>query len=274
MRALWAVLFGLVPIAGLGTFVVAWIKNAWLPDNQSEIGKEIDFLFYVILWITGFFFLVTELLLAYAMLAGKAGADGKGRFFHDSVKLEISWTLVTAGILLFLGLYQIPTWAKAKFSSEMPKGPPDCLVTASQFRWDVRYPLWEENADKPAVLDTRNPNLQESFELANEMHVPAGRQVLIHLTTRDVIHSFWIPNLRVKQDTLPGHMIPVWFDAQKPGTYPWVCAELCGWGHYTMQAKVIVHPKEGPDSYEAWLKQVTRNFRAGQALQGPVAQKQ
>ncbi len=269
MRTLWVVLFGLVPVGGLATFVVAWLKNAWLPENQSEVGKEIDFLFYVILAITGFFFLVTELLLAYAMLTGKAKADGKGLFFHDSAKLEISWTLVTAGILLFLGLYQIPTWAKAKFSSEMPKRPVDCLVTASQFRWDVRYPLWDENGSKPAELNTGNPNLQESFELANEMHLPVGERVLIHLTTRDVIHSFWIPNLRVKQDALPGHMIPVWFDAQKPGTYTWVCAELCGWGHYTMQAKVIVHGKE---DYEAWMKRMTRNFKAGQALQGPLKQ--
>jgi cytochrome c oxidase subunit 2 len=270
VRILWVVLFGLVPIAGLATFVVAYVKNAWLPENQSEIGKDIDFLFYVILGITGFFFLVTEVLLAYAMLTGRAKADGKGSFFHGSTKLEVGWTLVTAGILLFLGLYQIPAWARAKFATHMPKRPVDCLVTASQFRWDVRYPTWDDQAGKPRELNTANPNLHESFELANEMHVAVG-ETLTHLTTRDVIHSFWIPNLRVKQDALPGHMIPVWFDAQRPGeTYEWVCAELCGWGHYTMRAKVIVHTKE---DYDAWLKKMTENFRKGEALQGPVAKK-
>ena len=137
------------------------------------------------------------------------------------------------------------------------------MVTASQFLWQIRYPMWDEQSNKPKVLNSLNPSLQESFELINELHVPEcdaenGEQVLIHLSTRDVIHSFWLPNVRVKQDALPGHMIPVWFDAKRPGIYEWVCAELCGWGHYRMRARLIVHPRQGPDSYNEWLKKESK----------------
>jgi cytochrome c oxidase subunit 2 len=137
----------------------------------------------------------------------------------------------------------------------------DALVTASQFLWQVRYPTWDESKQAFNQLNSLNPNFQESFETINELHVPAGETILIHLTTRDVIHSFWIPSMRVKQDALPGHLMPVWFDTKQWRTdhereFELVCAELCGWGHYRMRAKVVVHPTRA--DYENWLKQKTR----------------
>ncbi len=267
MRGLWVVLFGLVPIFGVGAFVLAGVTpGAWLPENvTSELGYglDIDRLFYVILGITAFFFVVTEVLLVYAMLTGKGRDNGKASYVHGNHVLEIGWTIMTAAILVFLAFYQIPTWAKAKYKSERPKKPPDALITASQFLWEVRYPAWDDTASPPGprVLDTLNPSLQDSFEIINELHMPPGEQFLIHLTSRDVIHSFWLPNLRIKQDALPGNIIPVWFEAKKPGTYSWECAELCGWGHYRMRAKLIVHKNRA--EYEDWLKEKTREQTHG-----------
>jgi cytochrome c oxidase subunit 2 len=264
MRMFWTVLFLLVPVFGVGAFIAGAIADGgWLPRGISSYSQSIDSLFYIILGITGFFFVVTELLLAYAIFTGRGPAEGKSHFSHGNKNLEVGWTVMTAAILLFVAFTQIPVWSRAKFISNKPKKTPDAMVTASQFLWQIRYPMWDEQANKPKTLNSLNPSLQESFELINELHVSEtdadkGEQTLIHLSTRDVIHSFWLPNVRVKQDALPGHMIPVWFDAKRPGIYEWVCAELCGWGHYRMRARLIVHPREGPDSYNEWLKKESK----------------
>lgn len=270
MRYFWTLLFAFIPVLGVGLFVISYgMPGGWLPPNVSTIGAEIDFLFYVILAITGFFFVVTEVLLVYAILTATGKTSGKSTYTHGSKSLEIGWTLMTVLILLFVAFYQMPTWAKAKFFHDFKDAHPDvkpmALVTASQFQWQTRYPNWDSETNQPKPLNWRSPDYRDSFETYNEMHLPAGETVLIQLTTRDVIHSFWIPAMRVKQDALPGSVIPVWFDtnkltqadfAGKPTLeYEWVCAELCGWGHYRMRAKVVVHAtKEG---YHDWLKQMT-----------------
>ena len=268
MRILWTLLFLLIPVLGVVVFVLAGLApGAWLPEGVSTIGEDIDFLFYLILAITGFFFVVTEVLLVYAMFTARGQPDGKAAFIHGNYTLEIGWTVMTAIILVFVAFYQIPVWARAKM--DQPEKEPDALVTASQFLWQVRYPMWDAATNRPKPLNTKNPSLAESFELVNEMHVPANEKVLVHLTTRDVIHSFWIPAARVKQDALPGHIIPVWFDLNKPGEYEFVCAELCGWGHYRMRAKVVVHPSR--EDYERWLQAKTAEVIQGAQKSGSGA---
>ncbi|MEZ6045805.1 MAG: hypothetical protein R3C11_09570 [Planctomycetaceae bacterium] len=91
------------------------------------------------------------------------------------------------------------------------------------------------------------------MHLVNELVVPAGKKVVINLRTEDVQHSFFAPQLRVKQDALPGKMIPVWFEITEPGTYDLLCAELCGWGHYKMRALIRALPE---DEYAAFLKEL------------------
>lgn len=262
MRLFWSLLFLSVPIFGVGLLAIsAMLKHGWLPENISTHGGGLDGLFYIILAITGIVFVATELMLVWAMFTGRGNNGGKSTFVHGNRTLEITWTAVTSGILLFVALYQIPIWRLAKFQSQKPKTDVDALVTASQFLWEIRYPAWDEKANKPYRLNTLSPDLGASFQLVNELHIPPTSDaerypVLIHLTTRDVIHSFWIPACRVKQDALPGHIIPVWFDATKPGAYEWVCAELCGWGHFRMRAKLVVH--ESLDDYYSWLKEQSR----------------
>ena len=257
MRSFWALLFLMVPVFGVVAFVLSAIStHAWLPENISSTGKDIDHLFNVILLITGIFFIITEVLLVIAMFRGRGQHNGKAAYTHGNRQLEIGWTVMTALILLFIAFYQMPAWKKSKYQSQKPKTEPDALVTASQFLWEVRYPAWDASTGKPRKLNTLSPVLGESFQKIGELHVAPNEPVLIHLTTRDVIHSFWLPNCRVKQDSLPGHIIPVWFDANKPGEYEWVCAELCGWGHFTMRAKLVVH--ESRAEYEQWLREETK----------------
>jgi len=281
VRYFWALLFLTVPVLGVGLFVFSYLRpGGWLPSNVSTIGDEIDFLFYAILAITGVVFVLTQLLLVYAMVTATGRTAGKSTYTHGSKQLEIAWTLLTAAILLFIAFYQVPTWAKAKFFGQFKEAHPDikptALVVASQFQWQTRQALWDDAANKPREFNWKSPNFRDSFEMYNELHMPAGEPVLIYLTTRDVIHSFWIPAMRVKQDALPGTVIPVWFDAsklkptdfgpEKTKEFEWVCAELCGWGHYRMRAKVVVHATR--EDYNAWLKQKTAELNTVKKKEG------
>jgi len=265
-KLLWALLFLSVPIFGVVSFWVCHQHGALWPENISEVyGRKIDHLFDVITWITGIFFVGTELLLVYAMFTSKdEDAPEKADFVHGNRTLEIGWTLMAAAILIFVAFYQIPIWTEVKV--QKPKKPADAHITASMWMWQVRYPLWDEQANAPRKLDVVQPALAETFELTNELHIPAKETVLIYVTSRDVIHSFYVPKMRVKQDAVPGLLIPVWFDAVRPGNYEFYCAELCGPGHYMMRARVVVH--ESRADYERWLREQTARLRApGQPVQ-------
>ena len=99
---------------------------------------------------------------------------------------------------------------------------------------------------------TTEPNPGDLY-FVNELHVPTGKPVIINLRTQDVQHAFFSPQLRVKQDAVPGLVIPVWFDIEKVGDYDLVCAELCGWGHYKMKARIVAQSQSSVDKY---LKQL------------------
>ncbi|GBD36877.1 Alternative cytochrome c oxidase subunit 2 [bacterium HR36] len=259
-KILWTLLFLSVPVFGVVSFWFCDLYGALWPENVSKVyGSKIDHLFDVIMWITGIFFVGTELLLVYAMFTSKdEDAQEKADFVHGNRTLEIGWTLMAAAILIFVAFYQIPTWTEVKV--QRPRKPADAHITASMWMWQVRYPLWDEQAKAPRKLDVVQPALAETFELTNELHIPAQETVLIYVTSRDVIHSFYVPKMRVKQDAVPGLLIPVWFDAARPGDYEFYCAELCGPGHYMMRARVVVH--ESRADYERWLREQTARLRA------------
>jgi len=254
VRIFWTLLFLTVPVFGVVSFWLCAVYGAWLPEYHSTIGGPIDNLFYIILGITGFFFVATEALLVYAMFSARGGEGGKSSFTHGNRNLEIGWTLMTAAILLFIAFYQIPVWNSAKL--DKPNKDADALVTASAWMWQVRYPAWDAAKEEPKKLDPLNPSLADSFELSNELHVVKGEPSLLYLTSRDVTHSFYIPKMRVKQDAVPGLMIPVWFTPTKSGDYEFYCAELCGPLHYNMRGRVHVH--ESKADLHKWLREQSR----------------
>ncbi len=231
---------------------------------------------------------------------------------HDQHRLELAWSIVPGIILLIIAVTQIQTWLEIKDRNWMPKPGKEkdtqqIEVSARQFEWRMRYPSaermksWDEN---PALADDFRPRRywdqearqwisnygqqEDDVHVVNEVHVWKDNRVLIHLATRDVIHSFYLPNLRLKQDALPGKVIPVWFEATEANTRfneetgkwedgyrydkktkTWVhddeniwelaCAELCGWGHYKMQGKLYVH--ETKEDFLKWLDYATNEQR-------------
>jgi len=208
----------------------------WLPENVSTFGRDIDWLFHLIYYITGItFILVFATMLAFiVMYRDRPGR--KARYTHGNTTLEIVWTVVPALILVILTLLSVPAWSRIKMS--IPDTDFTVQVTAKQFNWQVTYP----GADgKFGTADDKT--------LLDEMHVPVNKPIRVILKSQDVIHSFFVPQFRIKQDAVPGHEIRAWFDATKPGKYEWPCAELCGFGHSGMRGWIYVHT---PEEYQKW----------------------
>jgi cytochrome c oxidase subunit 2 len=239
-----------VPVLGLAVMFWAPDIGMGLPPDVSEHGHEIDHLFMFCLILTGVIFLITEVVLFWFMWRYERRSNRDPVIFtHGSHNLELVWTIIPALTLLFIALYQMNAWADVKIRK--PKDAKTIIeVTARQFEWRIRYP-GEDN-----VLHTPDDILD-----VNTLHVPLDEEVIIELKSMDVLHDFFVPQLRVKQDAVPGTNIPVWFRAQEPGEYDLVCAELCGWGHYKMKGQVTVESRE---DYEAWLKQLKEEQEATQ----------
>jgi len=212
---------------------------SWLPENVSPYGKEVDFLFYLIYYVTGgVFILVAAAMIAFLVLY-RHREGRRARYTHGNTTLEIVWTIVPALILVMLTLLSAPTWARIEM--RLPQTDLEIQVTAKQFNWLITYP------GPDGKFGTED---DKTFE--NEVHVPVGKPVVLILKSRDVIHSFFVPNLRFKQDAVPGREIRRWIEAIKPGKYEIPCAELCGFGHSGMRGWLYVHT---PEEYEKWVKE-------------------
>jgi cytochrome c oxidase subunit II len=248
----WALLFLCVTIFGVGLFVIAPSMNWWLPHNISETGRSIDHLFMFILVLTGAVFIGTELTLFFFLWRYDARTNAKpAKFTHGSHTLEICWTIVPAATLLFIALYQMNTWAAAKMRRPTLNGgpmPATVEVSGRQFEWRLRYP------GEDGILGTKD----DLFDV-NDLHVPVGEDTLVNLKSMDVLHSFFLPNLRVKQDAVPGMLIPVWFRPMEEGVFDIPCAELCGWGHYKMKGRLTV---ESRAAYEKYLSDLRKRQNA------------
>lgn len=227
---------------------------AWLPENLSTYGVEVDRLFYVILAITTVVFISTEALLFFFLFKYRARRRGeKGVYTHGSVKLEIVWTAVPAAILVVLAFYSQKVWSDIRGTP--PQDPFVVRVTARQFQWEFTYP------GPDGVFGT-----DDDVESLNLLHVPYGRTILLELTSKDVIHSFFLPAFRIKQDAVPGLTSRVWFrpneaarrkveEMAKSGKtknqWEIACAELCGLGHTNMRGFLTL---ESQADFDAWYK--------------------
>lgn len=255
MRRFWPIFFLAWPIIAI---VWSWLapKYGWwfhMPA-QSPLGQEIDNLFYLILVIVTTVFIGTNMALVYVLWKFSSDTQGeKGLFTHGSHILEMVWTVTPAGVLLFISLYQMDVWARFRMVKTFDKeavAHPLAEVTARQFEWRIRYPAVGRNFKNKAEIDEwlKHPSPDDIYTV-NDLHCPSNKPVLIHLRSEDVLHSFFIPDLRVKQDAVPGLIIPVWFEASRQNHYDLICAELCGWGHYKMKGRITAQSNADFDKY-------------------------
>ncbi len=260
MGRFWSLLFLLVPILGTAVMVAPIVSQTgmlaghWLPEDVSAFnGRIVDQLFYLILALTGVIFIGTGLALFAFMWKYDAAKNTEAvKYTHGNHALEVVWSILPAGTLLFIAIFQMDAWASSKMRRPMLPGPDAqlgtaddvprpalALVTGRQFEWRIRYP------GSDGVLQTA-----DDIYTVNELHIPINEEIVLQIESEDVLHSFFLPNLRIKQDVVPGMKQEIWFKATKTGTYDIVCAELCGWGHYKMRGRLVV---DTPEQYRQWL---------------------
>jgi cytochrome c oxidase subunit 2 len=210
----------------------------WLPDQASTVAPKIDNMFYLILYITTAVFIGVFVTQIFFMIRYRQKSGGKAIYSHGNNRLEIAWTLTPAAILIFLGVISQTLWSEIKQDVPAEKDSWVVEIRPRQFQWDVRYSGTDGKFGTP-----------DDIEAINNLHVPEGKMVLVKMTAQDVIHSFFVPEFRMKQDAVPGLLTQYWFTATKSGEYDIACAELCGLGHYKMKGRIFIHPQA---EFDAW----------------------
>ena len=216
-----------------------------LPEPVSTFGGEIDALYYMILAITGAIFVIVEVALIVFIIRYRRREGRKAAYSHGNKVAEMVWTVIPFVLVLYIAYQSNDVWLETKVAERALENESaiPIRVSGKQFEWNITYSGPDEE------LDTG-----DDFVVRNQLHVPVGRSVRIELTSEDVIHSFFLPELRVKQDAVPGMLIPVWFQATEAGQYTLACAELCGLGHYRMRASMTVHEL---DDYDRWMAEAS-----------------
>ncbi len=251
--------------AGLGIAGVAYGARAWLPQLASRHGAGIDaMLRYLLVSAGGLFLLGYVALGSLVWLGSRRRAIGQrltsGRTeWLVSGALGLAVAAVGEGGVLAIGM---PVWAEY-FGARPPADAVTIDVTAQQFMWNVRYPGPDgvfgrtdlrliDEASNPLGLDPSDPAGRDDIVTLNEMAVPVNRPVRIRLHSKDVIHSFFLPHLRVKQDAVPGMTPEIVFVPTRTGDFELACAELCGLAHYRMRGFVHVLTSA---QFAEWLRQ-------------------
>jgi len=260
------VLAGLILILIIASLYLYIAQPYWFPVLASEHGGSIDSLFMAVLIVTGIAFVLVQGALAYFVARYGAGGNERASYWHDNPKAEAGLLIATAVILTVLVFMGQRVWAQIYFS-DAPANATIVQVTGEQFAWNFHYagPDGQFGRTDPKLitqanfigLDRQNdPAGKDDILLQNQLHVPVGKPVRVRLRSKDVIHSFFLPNLRVKQDAVPGMGIEVGFTPTVAGQYEIACAELCGIGHYRMKAFLTIDPSE--DAFNSWLAEAAK----------------
>ena len=245
-----------------------------LPPLASAHGYEIDQMIYIvhglmlILFVGWGIFFVTALFKFNRHCNPKANYVGATS--HISSYIEMA---VVVSEIILLAAFSIPFWARQV--NAFPNRPDaiELKVVAEQFAWNIHYPGKDgkfgksnpklvDTQNNPVGLDNSDPNAKDDITTVNQLHIPVGRPVIIHLSSKDVIHCFTLPIMRVKQDVLPGMAIQTWFTPTKTGQSEIGCAQLCGIGHYRMKGFLTVHSQK---EYEDWLAKQSTAGGSGQS---------
>src|SRR5215475_6167405 len=211
------------------TSVIMLIPN-WNGEESSTAAPKIDDLLDVMIVLSSFVFSIVLVLMGYALWRWRAkpGDEGDGEPIHGNTRLEIAWTVIPTVIVLFGAIY---SWVTL---SDIEAHDPNRMVVdvyGQQYEWHFNYP--------------------EQGVTSRELHVPVDRQIEFRMHTLDVIHSFWVPEWRIKKDAVPGITTTAIVTPDKVGHYQLICTELCGYGHATMRAEVVV---ESVPEFRKWVE--------------------
>jgi cytochrome c oxidase subunit 2 len=248
----------LVVLTGITVYIFA-AKIWWFPPAITNFGHEIDDQFMRTLVITGVVFVLAQFGLALAVFRFRDQGQ-KATYFEGNNTMEIIWTLATLVLFVGLGLYARNAWAEVHFQGASAGAIP-IEVTGQQFAWYFRYmgPDNKFGMTKPervsastgnAVgVDPTDPAGKDDI-VSPVIEIPVNREIELIIKSQDVTHSFYVRELRLKQDAVPGMEIHMHFTATDIGQYEIACAELCGLGHYRMHSMLSV---VSDADYQKWL---------------------
>ena len=249
-------------ITGLLMFIIAIASillfagqnRWWFPEGISEYAPMIDAQFMRTLFVVAIAFTAAQFALGYAVIRFGRKGDARAVYTHGSNKLEVTWTIITGFVFVSLAILGQQVWAKLHLTAAADNSA-RIEVVAQQFQWNFHYSgadgtfgktearYIDDSALNFVGLDPNDPAGKDDAQLTT-LVVPKDRPVELTLKSKDVIHSFFVPALRFKQDTLPGMAIKVHFTANKEGKYEIPCAELCGSLHHNMKSNMIVIPSD------------------------------
>jgi cytochrome c oxidase subunit 2 len=219
----------------LSKFLSGWL----IAPSASTFGPRVDHLYNLVLWITGVIFVLTEAALVLFSFRYRKRPGQKALYSHGSTRAEVIWTAVPAAILIYLGFMSQSLWSELRVTRNFPTPALTIRVQAEQWLWHFKY------AGPDGVFGT-----DDDITVENAFHIPVDQPVEFQVTSQDVIHGFYIPDLRINQDAVPGLTSTIWVQANKLGTYDVRCTQFCGTNHYQMKGQITV---DTPDDYKTWL---------------------
>ena len=232
-----------IPLAVLavvigGATATVFLAFDWIPLQASEQAERVDRLLWFVVIACGVIFTIVLMFLLYSVWRFRAppGDEEDGPPIHGNTRLEIAWTLIPTLLLTAMAIwaYLVLTDNEALAEDRLVVN-----VTGEQFAWTFTYP--------DAGIES------------GDLRIPVDRQVELRMTAVDVIHDLYVPEFRVKQDVVPGVTTQLIIDPNRVGTYPVICAELCGLGHSTMRSRAVVMPQ---DEYQAWITAAKRRVES------------
>jgi cytochrome c oxidase subunit 2 len=256
----------------LVTFGTVWLFAAgywWFPLPASAHAVLIDRQFNITLTVATIAFIAIHVALAWAVWRYRASREGSATHSEGNLRLELGWALITAAVFVTLAVYGERVWAKL-YLTPPPANALEIEVTGQQFVWNFRYPgadlkfgatdprLYNDEDNSPTSrpgplgIDVKDAAGRDDLVSVGVVVVPEGRPVKLILRSKDVTHSFFVPELRVKQDAVPGMTINIQFNATREGRFEIACAELCGIGHHRMRAFLEVRSQA---EFEKWLQE-------------------
>jgi cytochrome c oxidase subunit 2 len=231
----------------------------WAPEVATVGGKKVDTLLNFIFYLTAAVFVLTQSVYIYYLVKYRKRPGSKAYYSHGNNKLEVIWTAIPTAIFIGLVIYSNRLWGE--LHSEPPADSIKIDVVSYQFGWDMRYPGADGRLGR---VDVNTYSLDNKFGLVNddpagdddfsstELVIPVGKPVHIYLHSRDVIHSFYVPEFRLYQAAVPGRTIAwVWFETTRTGNFELASSQICGSGHYNMKAPIRVVSQEEFDKWQA-----------------------
>lgn len=233
-----------------------------LPRLASAHGGQIDQLIGFIHIVMFTLFIGWGAFFAFLLVRFRKGAHPKANYtgVKSHFSSYIEGVVAVVEVILLVG-FSIPLWAKVVVQTPTEEESTVVRVVAQQFQWNCHYPgpdgkfgpidvkLMDDQTN-PIGLNREDPAGKDDVWTINQLHLPVNKPVLIYLSSKDVIHSFSLPEMRVKQDIIPGMQIPISWTPTVTGDYEIACAQLCGLGHYRMRGYMTIH---APEAFQQWL---------------------